>query len=92
MLHSLSPHASLLETLHQAIECCQDKGATSWFSAFPLEQHGISEVCHDVQIEPYLQFLTGEILHYKSTVHADDTRVDIRAAGFWGCHHHCSLF
>lgn len=31
-----------------------------------------SEVCyHDVQIEPHLQPLTGEILHYKSAVHKD---------------------
>ena len=51
-----------------------------------------SEVCHDVQIEPHLQPLTGEILRYKSAVHADDARVDIRAAGFWGCRHHRSFF
>ena len=44
------------------------------------------------QIEPHLQPLTGEILCYKSAVHADDARVDIRAAGFWGCRHHRSFF
>ena len=42
----------------------------------------LSEVCHDVQTEPHLHPLTGEILHYKSTVHEDDARVDIRAADF----------
>ena len=129
--------------LRKAIECCQDKGASSWLSALPLEQYGFalhkneftdalclrygwtpphlpshcvcgkafsinhafscphgafpiirhndvrdltaklfSEVCHDVQIEPHLQPLTGKILRYKSAVHADDARVDIRAAGF----------
>ena len=47
---------------------------------------------HDVQIEPHLQPLTGEILHYKSAVHADDARVDIRAAGFWCCRYHRSFF
>ena len=36
--------------------------------------------------------LTGEILHYKSTVHEDDARVDVRAAGFCGCHHHRSFY
>ena len=25
-------------------------------------------------------------------MHADDARVDIRAAGFWGCRHHRSFF
>ena len=140
-------------TLHQANECWQDKEASSWLSALPLEQHRFalhnneftdalclrygwtpphipsyyvcgkafsvnhafscphtafpiilhndvhdltaklfSEVCHDVQIEPHLQTLIGEILHYKSAVHADDARIDIRAAGFWGCRHHCSFF
>ena len=52
----------------------------------------MSEVCHDVQVEPYLQPLSGELLRYKSAVHEDDARVDIRAAGFWGCHHHRSFF
>ena len=52
----------------------------------------MSEVCHDVQVEPHLQSLSGESLHYKSAVHEDDSRVDIRAAGFWNCHHHRSFF
>ena len=36
--------------------------------------------------------MTGEILRYKTAVHEDDARVDIRAAGFWGCRHHRSFF
>ena len=52
----------------------------------------MSEVCHDVQVEPHLQPLSGELLRYKSAVHEDDARVDIRAAGFWGCHYHRSFF
>ena len=68
---------------------------------FPIIHHNdvhdltaklLSEVCHDVQTDPHLQPLTGEILCYKSAVHEDDARVDIRAAGFWGCRHHCSFF
>ena len=69
--------------------------------AFPIIRHNdvrdltaklLSEVCHDVQTEPHLQPLTGEILRYKSAVHEDDARVDIRAAGFCGyCHHHSFL-
>ena len=52
----------------------------------------LSEVCHDVQVEPHLQPLTGEVLHYRTAVLEDDARVDIRAAGFWGCRHHRSFF
>ena len=52
----------------------------------------MSEVCHDVQVEPHLQPLSGELLHYKTAKHEDDARVDIRAAGFWGCRHHRSFF
>ena len=40
------------------------------------------EVCRDVQIELHLQPLTSKVLCYKSAVHVDDARVDIRAAGF----------
>ena len=69
--------------------------------AFPIIRHNnvrdltaklMSEVCHDVQVEPHLQPLSGKLLHYKSAVHEDDARVDIRAAGFWGCRHHRSFF
>ena len=68
--------------------------------AFPIIRHNdvrdltaklLSEVCHDVQTEPHLQPLTGEILRYRTAVHEDDARVDIRAAGFWGCRHHRSF-
>ena len=52
----------------------------------------MSEVCHDVQVEPHLQPLSGELLRYKSAIQEDDARVDIRAAGFWGCRHHRSFF
>ena len=51
----------------------------------------LSEVCHDVQIEPHLPPLTSEILHNKSAVYADDARVVIRAADFRGCRHHRSF-
>ena len=44
----------------------------------------MSEVCHDVKVEHYLQPLTGEALRYRTAVIGDDARLDIRAAGFWG--------
>ena len=37
----------------------------------------MSEVCHDVQVEPHLQPLSYESLHYKSAVHEDDARVEL---------------
>ena len=52
----------------------------------------MSEVCHDVQLEPHLQPLSRELLRYKSAKHEDDARVDIRADGFWCCRHHRSFF
>ena len=69
--------------------------------AFPIIHHNdirdltarlLSEVCHDVQVEPHLQPLTGEVLHYRTAVLEDDARVDIQAVGFWGCRHHRSFF
>ena len=53
----------------------------------------MSEVCHDVQVEPHLQPLSGELLQSQwFAIQEDDARVDIRAAGFWGCRHHCLFF
>ena len=139
--------------LCQALECCKEKGTSSWLSVIPVAQHGfglhktdftdalclhygwsrphlpshcvcgktstisdalscphgafpiirhnnvrnltaklMSEVCHDVQVEPQIQPLSGELLHHKTAKHENDARVNIRAAGFWGCHHHRSFF
>ena len=41
----------------------------------------LQEVCYDVQREPILQPLTGEIL---TSTTDDETRLDITANGFWG--------
>ena len=43
----------------------------------------MSEVCHDVCVEPTLVPLTGEVFRAKSTLTCDEARADIRAAGFW---------
>ena len=45
----------------------------------------ISEVCNDVKIELDLQSLSGESLHYRTAIKENDARLDIRAAGLWGC-------
>ena len=42
----------------------------------------IKDVCHDVQVEPHLQILTGEVLT-SSVNSSDEARLDISARGFW---------
>lgn len=44
----------------------------------------LTEVCHDVMIEPDLQPLTGETFQHKTAITTDEARLDIRAGGFWG--------
>ena len=44
----------------------------------------LTEVCSSVCIEPTLQPLTGEHLHYWTANTEDDARADISAQGFWG--------
>ena len=45
----------------------------------------LSEVCHGVSIEPYLQPLSGhEMMSFRSAKTDDNSRLDIVAYGFWG--------
>ena len=41
----------------------------------------LSELCHDVHVEPTLLPLTGERMEQRSVT--DETRLEIRARGFW---------
>ena len=43
----------------------------------------LSEVCHDVQVEPPLLPLSGETLQGRSANVSDEARLDISARGFW---------
>ena len=43
----------------------------------------LMHVCKDVEIEPQLQELTGEILNLKTSNKNDDARLDVAARGFW---------
>ena len=46
----------------------------------------LKDVCHDVQIEPLLKPMTGEILKHKTANVSDEARVDIsskRILGAW---------
>ena len=44
----------------------------------------MAETCNDVQIEPLLQPLDGETSPNRSTTTDSDSRLDIKASGFWG--------
>ena len=48
-----------------------------------LEAEMLRMVCNDVEVEPVLQEVTGEILNH-GTDKAPDARLDIHARGFWG--------
>ena len=43
----------------------------------------LSEVCHDVQVEPTLLPLTGERMEHHSAIKTNEARLDIKARGFW---------
>ena len=51
----------------------------------------MDDVCHDVQIEPKLQSLDGEIFSSNSTTN-DDARLDIKANGLWGSRFNRTFF
>ena len=44
----------------------------------------LTEICHDVCIEPDLQPITGEVLTCATSNTQDGARLDIAANGFWG--------
>ena len=131
--------------MRRSVTLASEKGASSWLTALPIEEHGfalhkgafrdaislrynwsppnlptscicskpfsidhalccptggfpsirhnhlrdltaaaMTEVCHNVCIEPSLQPLSGESLRYSTANKEDGARLDIRAAGFWG--------
>ena len=43
----------------------------------------LTEVCHDVCIEPGLQAVPGETLAGATANHQEGARLDIAASGFW---------
>ena len=73
-------------------EFSADHAMTCSFGGFPTIRHNelrdiiaeqISEVCHNVAVEPLLQPLDGETFKAKSTATSQEGRSDVRAAGFW---------
>ena len=76
--------------------CCMsfsvDHAMTCNLGGFPTIRHNeirnltasmLSEVCHNVAIEPHLQPLNGEGFHHKSANTDENLRLDIRARVFW---------
>jgi len=139
--------------LRRIVSLSSEKGASSWLSVLPIEEHGfalhkgafrdalclrygwlpsglparcvcgqsftvdhamncatggfptlrhnelrdftaaaMSEVCHNVAIEPVLQPLSGEAFHYATANVEDEARLDVSAQGFWGDHHQRAFF
>jgi len=137
-------HDNLPEDAQRFMEQSQDRGASSWVNAIPIEEEGfnvnkqeffdalrlrynlplpglppvcacgkpysvfhahecskggfvnrrhdnlrdlfvrlLNEVCTNVQAEPHLLNLSGEVLQYATAIRGDDARLDIRARGFW---------
>ena len=69
-----------------------DHAMTCNLDGFPTIRHNeirdltaslLSEVCHNVAIEPHLQSLNGEGFHHKSAITEENSRLDICARGFW---------
>ena len=46
--------------------------------------HLMTELCHNVVIEPHLQPLNGETLQGASSITQNGARLDVAADGFWG--------
>ena len=44
----------------------------------------LTEVCHDVMVEPYLQPLTGKVMANATSNSSEGARLDIAVNGFWG--------
>ena len=143
----------LTNTAQRSMELTQEKGASCWLTALPIEQFGfhlhkrdfrdalalrygwlpsqapthctcgksftvkhalscpkggfpsirhnevrdltatlLTEVCHNVSIEPDLQPLTGEQLSLATSNRAEGARLDVAANGFWGGRYEHALF
>ena len=63
------------------------------FGGFPSIRHNelrditaafMSEICHNVRVEPTLQPLSGEQFRYRSANVEDGARLDVSAESFWG--------
>ena len=49
-----------------------------------LTAHLLKRAAYQVAVEPHLQPLTGEQLHYRTAIADDQARLDVVASGVWG--------
>ena len=86
-------HVHCIHLVEHALSC--PKGG------FPSIRHNevrdltatlLTEVCHNVSIEPDLQPLTGEQLSLATSNRAEGARLDVAANGFWGGRYERALF
>ena len=52
----------------------------------------LSEVCHDVAVEPVFQPLSREALRFAAANVEDEARLDVSVRGFWGDNHQKTFF
>ena len=52
----------------------------------------LSEICHNVLVEPHLQPITGEVPTSASANFQDGARLNVAADGFWGSHFERAFF
>ena len=57
-----------------------------------LTAKAMTEICHDVCVEPHLQPVTGEVLAGACSISTDGARLDVAANGFWGGRHERAFF
>ena len=52
----------------------------------------LTEVCHNVAVEPDLQTLTGKQFQHRTANTEDGARLDVNVQGFWGDKHQGAFF
>ena len=57
-----------------------------------ITAHLMSDVCHNIGIEPPLQHITSETMSYRTANVEEGARLDIKAQGFWGNDRQCAFF
>ena len=71
---------------------------TRWFPTIrhneirDITAHLMSDVCHNVGIEPSLQHTTSETVSYRTANVEEGAHLDIKAQGFWGNDRQCAFF
>ena len=71
------------------------------FGTYPIIRHNeirdltaslLTRVCHNVAVEPKLQPLSGEAMHYRSANTSSEARLDVKASGLWGSRFQSTFF